>query len=225
LTAGKIVLLIFAILFVIISIVLIIGGGFILAFDTGFKDSQGYYSTGSIPIESNSSAIITYPADFQNDSDVYWEDQFPLSFRVEASNTVSDKPIFIGIASESDLANYLEGVSYDKFEGFNSHPYKVHLNQIKGNKLPLEPSKQTFWVASAEGTGDQTLNWDVRNGNYSLILMNADGSSPIDARVALGVKIPAVLKGIGIGLLTGGIILLIIGGVMIYFSIHKRRVI
>jgi hypothetical protein len=223
LSAGKIVLLILAILLVLVSIVLIAGGGFILAFDTGFKDSQGYYSTGSIPIESSSSAIITYPADFQNEPDWYWEDQMPFSVKVEASNATPDKPIFIGIAHESDLINYLEDVSYDKFEGFSSHPYTVHLNQIEGTRLPSDPTKQTIWVTSVTGKGTQTLNWDIRNGNYSLILMNADGSKPIEATVALGIKMPAVLKGVGIGLLTGGIVLLILGGILIYISLHKRR--
>jgi hypothetical protein len=140
---------------------------------------------------------------------------------VEASNTSSDKPIFIGIARESDLMEYLEGVGYDKFEGFSSHPYTVHLNQIEGSKLPSNPATQTFWIASETGTGTQTLNWDVRTGNYSLILMNADGSAPIDARVSLGVKMPAVLRIIGICLLSGGIIFLILGGLGIYFSFHK----
>lgn len=78
LSTGKIVMLIFGILLVFTSILLIIGGGIILAFDTGFKDDQGYYSTGSIPIESKSSAIITYPTDFQDEPDLYWEDQIPF---------------------------------------------------------------------------------------------------------------------------------------------------
>jgi hypothetical protein len=217
-------MLIFGILLVFTSILLIIGGGIILAFDTGFKDDQGYYSTGSIPIESKSSAIITYPTDFQDEPDLYWEDQIPFSIKVEASNT-SDKPIFIGIAHETDIMEYLKDVSYDKFEGFSSHPYTVHLNQIEGFNLPSNPETQTFWIASVSGIGTQSLNWDVRTGNYSLILMNADGSAPIDARVALGIKMPAVFRVIGIGLLSGGSILLIAGGIMIYFSLRKRHIV
>jgi hypothetical protein len=237
LTAGRIVLLIFAIILVIASIGLLIGGGFILAFDTGFKDSEGYYSTGSIPIESTSSAIITYPSDFQDDAvwyrndssqqipntpEWYWENH-TLSIKVEASSVISNKPIFIGVAREADLNNYLQGVSYDKFEDFSMHPYKVRLTQITGDKLPAAPSQQTFWVASASGTGTQTLKWDITSGSYSLVLMNADGSSSIDARVALGIKIPEVLRSVGIGLLVGGIIFLIISGLMIYFALHGRR--
>jgi len=222
-SAGRIVLLVFAIILILASIGLIIGGGVILAFDTGFKDYQGYYSTGSIPVESNSSAIITYPSDFENEPDMYWENQTYLSIRVEASNTDSSKPIFIGIARESDLDKYLEGVSYDKFEGFSSHPYTVHLTQISGTHPPSKPSSQSFWVASAVGTGTQTLNWDVVSGSYSLVLMNADGSSPIDARVALGAKLPPFLRAVGIGLLTGGIIFLIVSCVMIFFALHGRK--
>lgn len=148
-----------------------------------------------------------------------------LFIKVEASNTSTEKPIFIGIAYETDIMEYLKDVSYDKFEGFSSHPYTVHLNQIEGFKLPSKPETQTFWIASVSGTGTQTLNWDVRTGNYSLILMNADGSAPIDARVALGIKMPAVFRVIGIGLLSGGTILLIAGGIMIYFALRKRHIV
>jgi hypothetical protein len=222
-SAGRIILLVFSILIVLAAIGLIIGGGVILAFDTGFKDVDGYYSTGSIPVESSSSAIITYPSDFENEPDMRWENQSYLSIRVEASNTDSSQPIFIGIAHENDLNKYLDGVSYDKFEGFSSHPYKVHLTQISGTHPPSPPATQSFWVASAQGTGTQTLNWDVISGSYSLVLMNTDGSPPIDARVALGAKMPPVLHAVGIGLLVGGIVLLIVSGILIYFALHGRK--
>jgi hypothetical protein len=205
------------------AIGLLIGGGLILAFDTGFKDSDGYYATGFIPVESGSSAIITYPSDFQNDPDWYWEDHPPLTVKVEAVNSDSNKPIFIGIARESDLMIYLNNVSYDKFESFNSHPYSVHLDQIKGTIQPEDPLKQNIWVASASGTGTQTLTWDIKSGSYSLILMNRDSSSPIEARISLGAKIPPFLHAVGIALLIGGFLILVFGGLMMYFSLKGRR--
>jgi hypothetical protein len=49
-------------------------------------------------------------------------------------------------------------------------------------------------------------------------LMNADGTSPIDADVSLGVKVPGVVNAVGVGLLVSGIILFLGGGVMIFFG-------
>jgi hypothetical protein len=48
--------------------------------------------------------------------------------------------------------------------------------------------------------------------------MNTDGSSPVSAKVSLGIRLPGIVSAIGLGLLIGGIVLLIIGGVMIFFA-------
>ena len=44
-SAGRILLVVFGGLFVLISIGLLIGGAAVLAFDSTFKDSQGFYTT------------------------------------------------------------------------------------------------------------------------------------------------------------------------------------
>jgi hypothetical protein len=62
------------------------------------------------------------------------------------------------------------------------------------------------------------LEWDITSGRYSVVLMNADGTSPIDADVSLGVKVPGVVNAVGVGLLVSGIILFLGGGVMIFFG-------
>ena len=66
------------------------------------------------------------------------------------------------------------------------------------------PGEQRIWVASAEGSGRQTLTWDVEGGNWSIVLMNADGSRGVEADVRIGVKInvlPWIILGVGIGAL------------------------
>ncbi len=215
-SAGRIVLLVFGILIVLLSFGLLASGGTILAADNAFKDNQGFYTTGTIPISANSAAIISEPANINVNST--WFSMNPVTIRIQASSQDTTKPVFIGIARETDVSNYLRGVSFDEIRGFSRRPNNINRIHSPGAATAPPPTSQNFWVASVNGTGTQTLQWDVVSGNYNVVLMNADGSSPVREDISFGVKIPAVLHGIGLGLLIGGIVLLIIGGVMIFFA-------
>jgi hypothetical protein len=57
--------------------------------------------------------------------------------------------------------------------------------------------------------GTQTLTWEVREGDWSVVLMNADGSRGVVADIDLGAKLSFLLW-VAIGLLIGGV--LVVGG-------------
>ncbi len=61
---------------------------------------------------------------------------------------------------------------------------------------------------------------DVAKGDWSIVVMNADASPGVDARLSLGAKV-GFLFWLGIGLAIGGGILLAVGGAMIYFSLRR----
>lgn len=220
-SAGRIVLLVFGILLVLGSFGLLIGGGVTLAFDNTFKDDQGFYNTGSVPINSASPAIVTEPADIHVDNFWLARNSNLVSVKIEASNSDSSKPIFIGIARESDMDKYLGNVSYDTITDVTWENSELNFTHHSGNNTIATPTSQTFWVASATGTGTQTLDWNIDNGSYTMIIMNADGSSPVDAEAEIGVKLPPIVHNVGLALLITGIVLLIGGGLMIYLAVRK----
>jgi len=57
--------------------------------------------------------------------------------------------------------------------------------------------------------GTQTVTWKVREGDWSVVLMNADGSRGVSADIDLGAKLSFLLW-VAIGLLMGGV--LVTGG-------------
>ena len=215
--AGRIVLLVFGVLFVITSIGFLIGGGVIMTLENNFKDQQGFYTTNKIEVETNSAAIVTGPADFDVDT-ICIRPSNLATLKIEATNIDPDNPVFIGIAKTSAINNYLDGISYSETRDFETNHDTVLFHTYKGSNSAPAPTTQTFWAASASGAGTQTLDWDIDNGRYSVVLMNADGTSPIDADVSLGIKVPHVVNAIGVGLLVSGIILILGGGVMIFFG-------
>jgi hypothetical protein len=220
-SAGRIVLLVFGILFVIVSFGLIVSGGVVLGVDNSFRDDQGFYSTGFVSLDSDStaSAITTRSADIQLEPSWFVRRNNPITIKVEGSSNDPTKQIFIGLARESDVRTYLNGVNYDEVSDFTFRPFHTQYIQHSGTAKPSPPTGQTFWVASATGSGTQTMQWNVVSGTYALVLMNADGSSPVDTSVSLAAKIPQIVHAVGLGLLIGGIVILVIGGVMIFFAV------
>jgi hypothetical protein len=222
-SAGKIVLLVFGAIFILISIGMIAGGGTLVWADQTFKDSEGFLTTDTIRLESGGYAITTQPADlnFRGWGPWGWNDF--ATVKVEGSNNNSAKQIFIGIADEADVSDYLSSVNYDEISEFRIHPYEITYRNHPGSAVPEAPTAQTFWEASAYGSGTRTLEWELQEGNWVLVLMNADGSADIDLSGVVGIKIPWIF-GVGLGLLLGGIVLLIIAIVMIVLATRRRPV-
>jgi hypothetical protein len=219
--AGRIVLLIFGILFALAAFGLIIGGGAILAIDRSFKDDQGYYMTGFRQLETDSRLIVSQPAQIHMQTRWNRTKRNPVTLKVEAHDSNNAKAVFIGIARTSALSPYLKGYAYDEITGFDFNADSIELSPRTGSTGPSLPNTPGFWTASVSGTGTQTLLWDLASGDYSLVIMNADGSAPINTQVSIGAKLPAIVDSIGPGLLGGGIVLLIISGVMIYFAVRR----
>ena len=65
------------------------------------------------------------------------------------------------------------------------------------------PADQDFWTAQAAGAGTQQLSWVPAEGDWMLVVMNADGSAGISVDARIGATVPA-LDGLGWGLLVAG---------------------
>lgn len=219
-SAGKIVLLVFGIIFILVAFPLLVGGGVMVAIDRTLRDDEGFYSIHGLNIDASSPIVITAPADIRIENLWLWRYSNPVSVKVAATSK-SDKEVFIGVARESDLRAYINGASYDEITSFSIYPEKLDQKHFPGNPTLPPPESQKFWVASSTGSGNRELQWDITTGIFSLVLMNADGSSPIKAEVSIGIKIPPIISMIGWGLFASGIILLVAGGIMIFFAVRR----
>jgi hypothetical protein len=200
-SAGRIVLLVFGIIFLVASVFLLLGGGGLVWANAAMTDSDGFYTTKTTRLESDSYAIATQPADINWDADrrMGWccDPGDFLTIKVEARNARVGIPeaepgVFIGIALQSDIEDYLDDVEYDEITEWSSTScgVDVEYRRHQGDAEPADPTAQTFWEVSAYGTGTQTLKWEPETGNWVLVMMNQDGSYYMDVQGAVGVKIP-----------------------------------
>lgn len=223
-SAGKIILLIFGVIGLLVSIGLVLGGAGVLIADNVIKDNDGFYSTKTINIDKNSYAVVTGPTDVDIDvgwnSGLFWDPGDLVTFRIEGSSKDSSNPIFVGIARESDIEDYLDDVEYDEIRRLHTNRIDIDYRNHSGDMAPGAPTAQTFWEESTYGTGTQTLEWELEEGSYALVIMNTDGSAGIDANMVFGAKVPLLL-GVGIGILVAGIIGLSIS--ILFIALAARR--
>jgi hypothetical protein len=74
-------------------------------------------------------------------------------------------------------------------------------------------------VDQASGSGVEEIQWDLDDGKWNVVAMNADGSPGVEVDVALAAKV-AWLLAVAIGLLVAGGLLLGAGMVMIAFGVR-----
>ena len=100
------------------------------------------------------------------------------------------KPVFAGIARTRDVDAYLRGTAHDDADRHRRRPVRADVPaRTGGDRRPRAPADQGFWVATA-GTARKPLDWKVKDGTWSVVVMNADGSAGVDARVSAGASLP-----------------------------------
>jgi hypothetical protein len=124
----------------------------------------------------------------------------------------------VGIGPSADVDHYLAGVSHTVISDF----WSDSLQPIVGGVPGSPPGTQDFWVASATGSGAQTLTWDPANGSWTVVVMHADGRPGIDVGTDLAATYPALL-GIAVGLLVAGGGFLLGGVLLIVGAVRRSR--
>ncbi len=217
---GRIVLLIFGVIVLLIGIGLLFSGGALIGLERALADSEGFISTRMVQLERDSNAILSEPVEI--DLGIGWPWRFGqlVTIKVEATSSDPAKQIFLGIAEYGDVQAYLADAAYDEVGGLGLRPFRVSYRRHPGSAVPAAPAAQRFWRASAQGPGTQTLKWELEPGEWALVLMNADGSAGIDLRGSIGVKLPWLFW-VGLGLLIAGLVALAVGIMMIYLAVRR----
>ena len=182
----------------------------------------GFFETSSRIMSTDGYALTTPDIDLHIGSGIDWVPKgATLGIRIRATSAGS-APLFVGIGPTDQVAQYLADVERDEVTGFGWFSAGVEYFHISGGAPSSPPSEQDFWAAREEGRGTQTLEWDVRSGNWTAVMMNSDGSAPVIADVSVGARFGLLLP-IGIVLVVGGVILFAVGIVLIVLGARPSR--
>jgi hypothetical protein len=207
-SAGRVVLIVLGSIGVLFGLALLAGGGFLLWADRTQRE-DGYLTTPTERFATPTYGLTRTRLEVDTDgrSWVLNESWFgKVRIRGESPG---GQMLFIGIGPEAAVARYLGGVAHASVQDIDLDPFRVKYLSIAGGAPQGPPTEQRFWAASASGVGTQTVTWKVREGDWSVVLMNADASRGVAADVDLGAKLSFLLW-VAIGLLLGGV--LVLGG-------------
>jgi hypothetical protein len=220
-TTAQVLALVAGGLIGLLALGLIAAGGVAL-WGEGQKDAQGYVATGSDPFSTRGYALATDNLDVDSDVPgwVATQDDFG-KVRLQVTPH-GDKPVFVGIAPTSEVSRYLGESAHSTVRDLEYSPFRVDYTARGGDRRPAPPTAQDFWDASARGSGTQTMTWDVRHGNWSVVVMNADGSRGVDTGISAGVRLP-FLSAIGWSTIGGGAVLLLTAGGLFYLGLRTPR--
>jgi hypothetical protein len=214
--SGSPVAIVFGAIGVAIALVLLVGGVFGL-WALGQRDDDGFYTAGPERLATPTSALATNDLNVDADAPSWVFDDAFATVRLSAT---SAKPVFVGIGPTAAVSRYLAGARHAQITDVDVDPFRVtsHVAGRAGTLAP--PAAQNFWRARASGPGTRTLTWDVESGNWSAVVMNADGSPGVVAQTSVGAEVPS-LKWVAIGTLIVGVLFAVGGGLLLWIGARR----
>ena len=218
-TPGRTASVIVGGLLAFVAVGLVIGGAATLWADRTQRDSAGYLTSADSTFTTAGRALTSDGVRIDGGGPGWAYPRAVLGdvrFRFTADDP--SRQTFVGIAPTSDVRGYLSEVEYSTVTDFGSGgaTYTFHA----GGAPATPPAEAGFWVAEASGSGTQSLTWAPSSGDWTIIVMNADGSPGVSVDADAGATVPA-LTWVAIGLLVGGLILLAASTALIVIPIAR----
>ena len=214
--AGRVTAVVLASLGVVVALAAVVAGATGLVLDRTQRDASGYLMTPSRVYATNTYALVSAGYRGGTSNDWFVTRNLLGTVRIRANAT---RPVFIGIARESDAQAYLGSVARAVGAQFDTHSADFRVHQ--GGPPSYAPTHAHIWSASAVGAGTRTLTWTPHPGNWRIVLMNADGTAGIRADVSVGARLPHLLP-IAIAVLGAGILLMLASGGGLYAAVRRR---
>jgi hypothetical protein len=203
-SAGRIALLVIGCIVALLSLALLAGGGVLVWAHTTQRDDDGYYTTRHETFLTEGYALRSDDLDLGTEGPDWLFDEGRLAtIRLQGESAEPGKRLFFGIGAAADVERYLEGVEHDIVVDVEVDPFEAEYRHEPGDRRPASPESQPFWAVR----GVDGVEWDVDEGRWMAVVMNADASSGIVAQVSVGAKSDLILWAIlillGLGLLFG----------------------
>jgi hypothetical protein len=212
---GSVIALVAGVLLLLPAVGLGTGGGVLLAVDAA-RDSAGYVTSPLQRLETSTAAITAEHVTIAGAGTWTRQTTDFGDLRLEVT-TPAGRPVFAGVAPQSEVDAWLAGTAHDELTGFDSGAARY--DRAGGRIRPVSsPAAQPFWIAQATGSGSMTLQWTAADGEYAVVIANATGASGVSVDVRGAARVPD-LTGLGSGLLAAGVLiglvalgLIVVGG-------------
>lgn len=201
------------------SLGMLLGGAGALWVDRGLRDDAGYLTSDTQSLNTDGYALSTENIAIET-AGLDVPDLLMGDVRIRATGSDGD-PLFIGIAPTAEAEQYLQGVRATTIVDFDDDNQAYR--QVEGGAPANPPAQEDIWTAQSSGAGTQSLEWEIEDGDWTVVVMNADAGADIDARADIGATVP-MLGWLAAVLLVGGGLLLLVGIVLIVASVPRSGI-
>ena len=197
---------------------LIIVGGLATASAIGLIAVFGRDSamdSGTHQVATSASAVVADVAAIQNTKGVGVLTGWPM-LQVTAGGGNADG-VFIGIGPAADVDRYLAATAHDQVTSLTVDPFELVVQRSPGQpgSTLAAPTEQDFWVASATSVSTAELSWPVQDGDYRLVVMNADGTADLIAQARVRLVLPGAFS-VSMLALVSGVAIALIGTALLF---------
>jgi len=213
--AGRVVLIVVGVIAALISLGLLAGGTALVVVDQTQRDDDGFLMSPSEDFSTASYAIVSDSADVDFGGSERAARAILGKVRIRSE---SDRDVFVGIARDTDVDGYLNGVERSIVTDIGKSP---EYSNRAGDAPASPPGDQDFWVASTSGSGEQTLEWEPKEGSWRAVVMNTDGSRGVASELSIGAELDAALW-TGIVLVVVGALLGVLAALAITAGVRRR---
>jgi Domain of unknown function (DUF4389) len=214
--AGRVTAVVIGSLGALAAVAALAAGGTAVVLDQTQRDAAGYLMTGSRAYATDTYALVSdsYRAGTAGDRLVARDMLGSVRIRSRSAT-----PVFLGIGPAASVDAYLADVRHEVATRFDARRSAFRLHG--GGAPAAPPATEPFWATTVSGSGTHVLTWTPQNGDWRIVLMNADGSPGVRADLSVGARLPHLLW-IGVALLGGGALLLLVGGGALYAAVSRR---
>jgi len=217
-TGGRIALVVVGTIAGLLALGLLVGGCALVAVDQTQRDDNGFLMSPTQDFSTPTYAIVSESADVDTEGGEWALDTFLGTVRIRSE---SDRQVFVGIGPADEVTRYLGGVERDVVDDLDSSGDPEY-SRRSGVAPTGPPGDETFWVASTEGAGERTLEWEPEDGDWQAVVMNEDASRGVSAELSIGAELDSILW-IGIGLLLAGALFAAGSALAITAATRRRR--
>ncbi|MGY1753375.1 DUF4389 domain-containing protein [Blastococcus sp. SYSU D01042] len=221
-------------------VVALVAGALLLATSTGFfgggstllwadrtQREDGWLVSPDAALDSARYAVTTEGIRLEGDGLDWAVDQLLGTARIEVTPAGADDGLFIGLGRTADVSRYLDGVGRSEVSDVavradGDDEVLRGLVDVAGGPPATPPVDADVWTASSSGSGTQVLDWRPTEGDWTVVVMRADGGAGVSGEVRVGATLPglswfsALLLGIG-AVLAGA------GALLVALAVHRPR--
>jgi hypothetical protein len=208
---GRIIGLIFVGLLALMSLGIIFTGA-VLAWVHESRGADGFLTTSTEQL-STPTAALTSAKGAINVGGIGWFADHLGTIRISATST-NGKPLFIGVGRRADVDAWLSSTGVDQIDDLQLEPFQATIKRTPGTVEALRaPRTQKFWTATSAGTTAQILDWKITEGDWAVVVTNADGTPEVAVEARFGAKF-SWLGPLSLGIIITGVVLFLVSALV-----------